>query len=302
MTQLLSLLLFFTLGVILQKVLTYKKQLKTAYFLNRYVIYISLPALVVVTLSNVEIESRLLLPAITAWGIFALSALSILAASKFFNWERSITGALLLVAPFGNTSFLGIPFTQAFFGEDAIAYAIIYDQLGSFLLLSTAGVVILSLYSSKRATPKEIILKIVTFPSFLALLFTLLGLARYLPLWSFDILKMLASTLTPAALLAIGLLLNFTLPKGKRIAFIFALTLKLLIAPLLLYALFALLGLHSLVAKVTLFEAAMAPMVSSSMLAIMANLEKRFVASTLGVGIIVSFVTLPLFYLLIETL
>ncbi|HHD74248.1 MAG TPA: AEC family transporter, partial [Nitratifractor sp.] len=162
--------------------------------------------------------------------------------------------------------------------------------------------VILSLYSSKRATPKEIILKIVTFPSFLALLFTLLGLARYLPLWSFDILKMLASTLTPAALLAIGLLLNFTLPKGKRIAFIFALTLKLLIAPLLLYALFALLGLHSLVAKVTLFEAAMAPMVSSSMLAIMANLEKRFVASTLGVGIIVSFVTLPLFYLLIETL
>jgi predicted histidine transporter YuiF (NhaC family) len=41
-------------------------------------------------------------------------------------------------------------------------------------------------------------------------------------------------------------------------------------------------------------------MVSSSMLAIMAGLERRFVASILGYGIVISFVTLPLWHLVIR--
>jgi len=52
------------------------------------------------------------------------------------------------------------------------------------------------------------------------------------------------------------------------------------------------LDLHTLTAQV-IFEAAMGPMISSAMLAMMAGLEQRFVASLLGYGIVLSFVTLP---------
>ena len=302
MLQLFTLLLFFAFGIILQKILPFKTQQLLTKTLNWYVITIALPALVVTSLSKVAISSDLLLPILTAWGLFFISVLFTLVASKIFSWSKPLTGALLLLAPFGNTSFLGIPFTKSFFGDSGVAYAIIYDQLGSFLLLATAGVVILLLYSGKELSVRGVVLKILTFPSFLALLFTLLGIAEYLPQWLFGVLKTVAATLTPAALIAIGLLLHFSIPKDRRSAFFTALTIKLLIAPLLLFVLFKLCNFDSLAAKISLFEAAMAPMVSASILAISANLEKRFVASTLGIGILLSFLTLPLIYLLTTTL
>jgi predicted permease len=58
--------------------------------------------------------------------------------------------------------------------------------------------------------------------------------------------------------------------------------------------------INSLSAQVSLFEAGMGPMISSAMLAMMAGLEKRFVASILGYGIVISFVTLPLWYQVIK--
>jgi len=57
-----------------------------------------------------------------------------------------------------------------------------------------------------------------------------------------------------------------------------------------------------LVAEVTVFEVGMAPMVSSSMLAIAAGLEKRFVASVLGYGLVFSFLTLPVLFYLIKNI
>jgi len=205
-----------------------------------------------------------------------------------------------MVVPYGNTSFLGVPFTKAFFGEAGIPYAVIYDQLGSFLILSTVGLVTLSLYSGQKASLSAILTRIFTFPAFLALLLALPMQSSMLPDLLMQLLSWLAATLTPAALFSIGLYLKLRLDRDRFFPFAVGLGIKLLLAPLLLLGLFWLLGLRDLPAEVTLFEAAMAPMVSSSMLAIMAGLEKRFVASLLGYGIILSFVTLPLFWLLIS--
>jgi predicted permease len=69
---------------------------------------------------------------------------------------------------------------------------------------------------------------------------------------------------------------------------------------LILFALFQALNLHTLTAQVSIFEAAMAPMVSSTMLAMMAGLEQRFVASLLGYGIVLSFATLPIVFWVLQ--
>ncbi len=299
MNSVMILLLFLILGYLAQRILSESTQLFWADLFNRFVIYISLPSLVFVYMVDLKVDSRFILPIASAWGLFGISAMIILILSKRLNWSRSITGALLMVIPFGNTSFLGIPFTKAFFGETGVPYSIVYDQLGSFLILSTAGIVILSLYSSQEATARKILYRIFTFPSFIVLILALVIDAELPPQWLMIPLGYLAATLTPAALLSIGLHLKLRLSSGELLPFSLGLLIKLIIAPLLLLSIFYSFGLDSLSAQVSIFEAGMAPMVSSSMLAIMAGLERRFVASVLGYGIVISFVTLPLLYQII---
>jgi len=300
MSSVFMLLLFLVAGYVVQHFLTSETQERWADRFNRFVIYVSLPALVFVYMIDLKVDSRFILPISSAWGLFTVSALLILLFARLFGWSRSLTGALLMVVPYGNTSFLGVPFTKAFFGEAGIPYAIIYDQLGSFLILSTVGLVTLSLYSTQKAGLRDILYRIFTFPAFLALLLALPMQSSILPEWLMQLLGWLAATLTPAALLSIGLYLKLRLEQDKLLSFGIGLLIKLILTPLLLLFVFNMLDLEGLSAEVSLFEAAMAPMVSSSMLAIMAGLEKRFVASLLGYGIVLSFVTLPLFYLLIR--
>ena len=302
MGSVLMLLLFLLAGYGAQRFLAPDTQERWAERFNHFVIYVSLPALVFVYMVDLKVDSRFILPIGSAWILFALSAAIILLCARFLGWSRSLTGALLMVVPYGNTSFLGVPFTKAFFGESGVPYAIIYDQLGSFLILSTAGLLTLSLYSSQKATLSRVLYRIFTFPAFVTLIAALLMNRSMLPEWLMDLLSLLAATLTPTALLSIGLYLKLRLDRDKLTAFGIGLSVKLLLAPLLLLVLLYALDLQGLSAQVTLFEAAMGPMISSSMLALSAGLERRFVASILGYGIIVSFVTLPLWYYVSITL
>ncbi len=302
MGSVLMLLLFLLGGYGAQRFLVPDTQERWAEMFNHFVIYISLPALVFVYMVDLKVDSRFILPIGSAWLLYTLSVGIILLCSKILGWSRSLTGALLMVSPYGNTSFLGVPFTKAFFGEDGIPYAVIYDQLGSFLILSTMGLLTLSLYSSQKATLSRILYRIFTFPAFVTLIAALLMDRSMVPDWLMDLLSILAATLTPAALLSIGLYLKLRLDRDKLTAFGVGLILKLLLTPLVLFALFWLMDLRGLSAQVTLFEAAMAPMVSSSMLALSAGLERQFVASILGYGIVLSFVTLPLWYYVSVTL
>ena len=299
MASVLLLLLFFALGFTLRSRMEERLRLSAALLLNRYVVYVALPALVLVYLPGIRPGPSLILPLLSAWGLFALSVLLVLLTAKLAGWPRQITGALLFTVPLGNTSFLGVPMTLAFYGKEGLPTTLIYDQIGSFLILSTAGIFLLSLYSGSRFRLGSTLLRMVRFPAFIALIAALfLATPVTGPIGSF--LSALAATLSPAAMIAVGLQLRLRFPRHERAPFLFALGTKLLLAPLLLLLLFRLLGLTDLTAKVSIFEAAMAPMVSSSTLAILAGLEAEFVASVLGYGILASFVTLPLIWWIVE--
>jgi predicted permease len=297
MVKLLILLLFLVGGVLLQRFLSAKTLTKLFFYLNRFVIYISLPAMVLVYLNNIRFNSSFFIPVVVSWGVFIFSALILYIVAKFLDYSKEMLIAFIMLVSFTNSSFLGIPFTKVFFGEEGISYAIIYDQLGSFLILSTFGVIILSLYGIKKLNIKEIIVKVITFPSFIALIFTLVFQDINYPSWLFEILKNLSNILAPAALVSIGLNLVIKVPKDEFKHMVTALFLKLIAIPLILIAIFRVLDINSLSAKVSIFESAMAPMVTACMLAIVANIKPRFVATTLGYGIVLSFITLPLIYI-----
>ena len=300
MNNIYFLLIFLAIGYITQKILSEQKQITLANTLNKFVINVSLPALVIVYMIDLQVDTSMFLPAATAWGLFFATCISILLLSKYMHLRRTITAALLMTSAFGNSSFLGIPFTKAFFGDDAVAYAVIYDQLGSFLILSTFGVVILSIYSSQKSSISMIIFKIITFPSFIAMLLALSLNSSIIPIQIMTILKYLSATLMPIALIVIGLFLKLKIEKEYLKPFTIALTIKLIVAPLTVMLIFNLLNLNSLSSKVTILETAMAPMISSSMLAVMLNIERSFIISVLGYGIALSFITIPTFYNFIQ--
>lgn len=96
--------------------------------------------------------------------------------SRLLKWDRATTGCFLLLIALGNTSFLGLPIVQAFFGDTGIPFALLYDQLGSFLALAIYGSFILAVYGRQggKQNPASIVKKIFMFPPFIALILAFL--------------------------------------------------------------------------------------------------------------------------------
>lgn len=287
---------FLLIGMGLRHLPRFPKE--TPQVLNLFVIHISLPALILLKVPQLRLSRDILTPVIMPWAMLVISAALILLLARFRHWSRDITGALLLLVPLGNTSFLGIPMVQAFFGEAGIPYAVLYDQLGSFLALTTYGTVVLAVYGSSKGEkpqPGLIIKKVVTFPPFLALALALAVHGVALPAALTALLNSLAATLVPVVMIAVGCQLTPRLRPDVLQPLGIGLTIKLIAAPLIALLGCRLLGIEgsSLAVRVAILEAGMPPMVSAGALAIMAGLAPELIAAMVGVGILFSFLTLP---------
>lgn len=289
---------FLLMGMGLRRLPHFPKD--TAQVLNLFAITLSLPALVLLKVPQMHFSPDLLVPVVMPWAMLAISALMIILLGKLFRWEKESIGVLLLLIPLGNTSFFGIPMVQAFFGEAGIPYAVLYDQLGSFLALATYGAVILALYGSGgKPTMTSVITRIVGFPPFIALILALACGSLTFPAPVQSLLNALSATLVPVVMVAVGFQLSLRLSPEVLKPLGTGLIIKLVVAPLIALLACRLLGLNNLAAQVAVFEAGMPPMVSAGAMAIMAGLSPRLTAALIGLGIMFSFFTLPLLFKLL---
>ena len=272
----------------------------TAKSLNLYVIYVALPALIFVQVPKLSLTRELVVPVLMPWAVVLFSGLLVLSLCRLLRWSREITGALLLMVPLGNTAFLGIPMVELFFGTSGVNYAILYDQFGSFLALSTYGTFILAVYGDgERPNFMKIVKSVVFFPPFIALAIAMLIRTVVFPGWLNSMLSMTAGSLVPVVLVAIGFQMRLTMPSSEFLPFISGLTIRLLLTPFLFYIACKGAGLSGPAVQVSLFETAMPPMVTAGALASIAGLKPRLTSAMVGFGILASFVTLPLLYRLI---
>jgi predicted permease len=264
---------------------------------NRYVVYVALPALVLVLVPKLSWEPALWLLVSAPWVLLAIGAGCVLWASRAFAWPRHVSGALLLCAPLGNTSFVGIPLVAALRGEHAVRYAIVYDQFGSFLALSTYGLFVLARFSGGAAPSASAMLaRVLKFPPFIALLVACLPWPH--PLWLDAALQRVADTLAPVAVFAVGLRLRLQLP-AHRSALFTGLGIKMLLSPLLALTALRALDAHALPAQVAVLEASMPPMISAGALASMAGLAPELCAALVGWGVVIALGSVPLLNLFV---
>ncbi|MBW2484006.1 MAG: AEC family transporter [Deltaproteobacteria bacterium] len=301
MENLIIIFFLLLLGMALSRVKIFPEN--ASQVLNLFIIYISLPALILVQVPRLTFSKTLLVPVLMPWAMLVVSALLVLAASTLLRWPREITGTLLLVVPLGNTSFFGIPMVKAFWGMEAISYAVLYDQFGSFLALTTYGSIILAVYSgSEKPTPAGILKRICLFPPFIALVIGLLTMSIPYPAVLTAVLEGIAASLVPVVMVAIGLQIKLKLAPGNWTPFGVGLAIKLVAAPLAATCICLMLNQHSLAAKVSVFEAGMPPMVTAGALALLAGLAPELTAALVGLGLMLSFMTLSLLFQILQLL
>ena len=126
---------------------------------------------------------------------------------------------------------------QAYYGSAWLGVGIVADLAGSFFVLSTLGIFATGVSASGTVNIRNILIKILTFPPFLAL----------------------------ETLIYVGIL------KGS-----------------------------STTMQVTLFEAAMGPMISAGIVTTDYKLNPPLISLMLGIGIPLSFLTLPIWHWLLS--
>lgn len=268
--------------------------------LNLYVIYVALPALILVQVPKLVLNRELLAPLLMPWLVVLVSGSLVWLLCRVLGWSREITGALLLMVPLGNTSFLGIPMVEMFFGSPGVKYAILYDQFGSFLALSTYGTLILALYGGgERVSWARTVRKIVLFPPFIALIAALALRPVAFPGWLVSMLELTARSLVPVVLVAIGFQMRLRMPVSELFPFSVGLATRLVVTPLIFIVACRLAGLTGPAIQVSLLETAMPSMVTAGALASIAGLQPRLTSALVGYGILASFITLPLMFRLI---
>lgn len=291
MNNLILLILCFAAGMLLRRARRMPDNAPAA--LNSFIIHVSLPALTLLYVHDLKINFDVALMAAMSWISFMLAAGFFWLAGRWLKLPRATVGALMLTGGLGNTSFFGLPMIEAYYGQQGIASGIVVDQLGSFLVLSTLGITVAGIYSSGRPTAAEIGRRIALFPPFIALIVALLLIPLEYAPWFTAILKRLGDTLAPLALLSVGLQLRLGHIAEHRRNLALGLGFKLLLAPLVIYLLYVpLFGAHGLAIQVTLFEAAMPPMITAAIIASEHDLDPELATLMVAVGLLVSFATL----------
>lgn len=261
--------------------------------LNAVIIHLALPAVTLRYLHGFRIDADTLAPVLMPWVLFAIGALLFWALGRALKLPRGSVGALTLVGGFGNTSFVGLPMIESLQGRDGMALGLLIDQLGSYLALSTVGVLVATLYAAEGpVSARAMARKVLTFPPFIALVAAFaLSPVAFAPALD-TMLARIGDTLAPLALLSVGMQLRLEALRENARLLGFGLGYKLLVCPALVVGLLWLLdAAPDMTSRVSVIEAAMPPMIGAGIVAAQAGLDVRLVSMMIGLGVPLGVVT-----------
>lgn len=269
--------------------------------INAVIIHMSLPALALLYAHELPLGPELILPAAMAWIVFGMGyVLFYVILGRLTDMDEKTRVCLALTGGLGNTSFVGLPMIEAFFGSDYMGVGMLCDTAGTFMALAIPGIILAARVSGEEVKGSALAKKVLLFPPLIAIVlgFALQPIAY--PEWFTSILARMGATLSPLALLSVGLTLRFSAIRGNLRELVIGLGYKLIVAPAIILVLFIfVLGADDMITRVTVFEAAMGPMITGGIIAMTYGARPSLAATMLGVGIPLSFLTIPIWYRLI---
>jgi malate permease and related proteins len=270
---------------------------RVADVLNRAAIAVFFPALILQHAPGLHLEPALLLVPVVAWAVIAAGVVTgVLLHRRGLAIGPAVAVALGL--GFGNTAFLGYTLVPALVpadvGDEALRIAVVSDQLGSFIGVSTVGLLAVSLAAGgPRPGLAEMLRRIVVFPPFIALVIGVTVMPATPPDLVAVPLLWLGRALLPAMAIALGLRLRFVVPHADRAPLIGVVVGKLLAMPALALLLALLLGVDGTARQVVVLQAGMPIMVTIGALLTFANVAVELAAAMVALSTVASLLTLP---------
>lgn len=206
----------------------------------------------------------------------------------------------MVLTALGNTGFLGVPMIKSLFGLEHLAIAVVFDQLGTFIALSTYGTILVAVYSGhQRVSPIQIAKKILFFPPFITLIVALfLSPTTLAPVH--QLLEIMAAALIPMTMLSIGMQFVFRVDQQDLFPLVAGLSIKMLLLPLVIAALGYGLSVSPAVFQTSVFQSATPPMVTGAVILTANHIAPKFTASMLGFGTLLALIWLPMVYFILN--
>ncbi len=262
--------------------------------LTEFVIYFSLPALALSKIRVLEFNDVIFKVVIVSYIAMFTAFILSLAIGKMLKLSRRDLATFMVVSIFGNTSFVGFSYIESLYSMKEVVYALVYDQLGSFVALLTFGVAIIAWGGGKKEGFKTDILKqIFLSPPLIAIVVAVYFHGSHFPLYLEGILDKLQATLIPLVTIIVGMKLELKALVNYFRENVIALFIKMFLVPFILLGVMHLFSdMSQIWAKVTFLEVAMPPMTMATVYAIKGGLNKTLAINTLALGIIVSFLSI----------
>lgn len=272
--------------------------------INTWILYLALPAVSFKYIPHIVWNSQMLFPAISPVIVWGGSWIFMELYCRYKKYGQRTRSTLELSSGYSNTSFIGFPLIIAYFGEQDLSIAIICDQV-MFILLSTVGI-IAAIKGNRADTegvkPLMLIKRLFTFPPFIGCVSALL-LSHFMDLRVAEpFFNKLAATVGPLALFSVGLQLKFKGWKQEISQISMTMLYKLMIAPALVLIVALLIGIKGDVARISIFEAAMPTLITSSIIAEQFRLNTRLINLIIGISILMGFITTGIWKIILDFL
>jgi predicted permease len=266
--------------------------------LNKYALWIGFPALVVVSLMQLQSDLSTYLPLILInSGYIILSILLAFPIAFVFRLSLKIKQSLFLILPFGNVAYLGIPVLENTYGAEVLPVAAIIAAVYVFWML-TLGLFLVEVHNEKTMHAGILIKSLLKNPLLLSVFAGLAIVYFKIPVPGFaeQTLRFFSQSVTAVVLFSLGIFLG--LQKAGKLGdwvnvALFA-TLTMVVLPSVLYFALRYFSLPSGEMKATILEAAMPLGLTPYALSVQYELESKLFARVVVFGTLLSLLVLPL--------
>lgn len=269
--------------------------------INAWLVYVALPAMSFKYLPKLEWSRDMIIPATAPVMVWCCGWIYARLYAKTFRLNNEHRAAVALTSGLANTAFIGFPLILTYFGTKELSIAVICDQM-TFLLLSTVGVVtVVNAQAHHRLTFAQLSRRIFLFPPFIASVSALI-IPRWIDISPLDpLFAQIAGTVAPLALVSVGMQLTFQGWRAEKKLIGAVCFYKLVVAPLIIFLLVWVVGAKNPSGHVSIFEAAMPTLLSSSIVADRYNLYPKLVSMIIGISILAGLITTGIWAIIIKT-
>lgn len=283
--------LLLSLGAVLRR-LGVLKESETRVFV-RVVTDVSLPALVILSLSRANFSWSLLGMVGIGWVVLLLSFGLAYLAGHLLRLPDSQRGVLIVSGSVSNTGFLGVPLVYSLLGDkpSIIAAAVTFDMAVTTVALYSFGVSILTHFSrGAGGLDWEPFKRILLMPLFWA---NVIGYGLMVGEWRLPsimefTLEKLANMTVPLVLLAIGVMLRLRALGSKFGRMVLVVAFKCLLVPGLMVGVLYLADIKGDTARVMILLAAMPSAMVSAILAAHYHSDAELAAASVTVSTLLS--------------